>query len=114
MEIIPRHLNLNRTNSILQICYISVCTPSLMMDDTLTDCYIYGCTRTESEEDEFKPKYKYFENIRDLRRDKDLIVKFRYSPSLKRKNKEKEKSKQELARPTVKLKSEDITSSSLA
>jgi hypothetical protein len=85
-----------------------------MMDDTLTDCYIYGCTRTESEEDEFKPKYKYFENIRDLRRDKDLIVKFRYSPSLKRKNKEKEKSKQELARPTVKLKSEDITSSSLA
>ncbi|CAC5414373.1 unnamed protein product [Mytilus coruscus] len=90
-----------------------VSTPSLMMDDTLTDCYIYGCTRTESEEDEFKPKYKYFENIRDLRRDRDLIVKFRYSPSLKRRNKEKEK-KQELARPTVKLKSEDITSSSLA
>ena len=93
---------------------ISVCTPSLMMDDTLTDCYIYGCTRTESEEDEFKPKYKYFENIRDLRRDRDLIVKFRYSPGLKRKNREKEKGKQEMHRPIVKLKSEDIASSSLA
>lgn len=82
-----------------------------MTDETVTEYYIYGCTRTESEEEEFKPKYKYFEDIKDIRREKDVILKLRFSPKMKR---QKDKTKTESSRPLVKMKSEDIASSSTA
>lgn len=87
--------------------------PPLMTDDAVTDCYIYGCTRSEAEEEEFRPKYKYFEDIRDIRRDKDVLLRLKTSPGAKRrKNKDK---KQENSRPSVKLKgSDDIVSDSVA
>ncbi|KAJ8304666.1 hypothetical protein KUTeg_018249 [Tegillarca granosa] len=88
-----------------------IAAPPLMTDETVTEYYIYGCTRTESEEEEFKPKYKYFEDIKDIRREKDVILKLRFSPKMKR---HKDKTKVESSRPLVKMKSEDISSSSTA
>ena len=48
--------------------------PPLMTDDAVTDCYIYGCTRSETEEEEFKPKYKYFEDLKDIRKERDVML----------------------------------------
>ncbi|XP_021342876.1 arrestin domain-containing protein 17-like isoform X2 [Mizuhopecten yessoensis] len=87
--------------------------PPLMTDDAVTDCYIYGCTRAESEEEEFKPKYKYFEDLRDIRREKDILLKLRQSPGIKRR-KDKDKTKGETSRPCVKLKSDEVSSASQA
>lgn len=87
--------------------------PPLMTEDAVTDCYIYGCTRAETEEEEFKPKYKYFEDLRDIRREKDILLKLRQSPGIKRR-KDKDKTKTDGSRPCVKLKTDEGTSTSQA
>ncbi|KAK3098221.1 hypothetical protein FSP39_017365 [Pinctada imbricata] len=87
--------------------------PPLMTVDSVTDCYIYGCTRTESEEEEVKPKYKYFEDIRDPRRDRDVVIKLRQSPGVKRR-KEKDKAKTDSSKSRVRLKSDEIIAESRA
>ena len=92
---------------------VSVSEPPLMTDDSVTECYIYGCTRTESEEEEVKPKYKYFEDIRDPRREKDVVIKLRQSPGIKRR-KEKEKLKTDTSKSRVRLKSDEIIAESRA
>lgn len=95
-----------------------VSEPPLMTDKTVTDCFIYGCTKAETEEEDVKPKYKYFEDMKDPRRERDIVIKLRQSPSMRRR-KEKEKQKaeresKEQSKHLVKLKSDDIVMESRA
>lgn len=109
----------------LKMCYMTllfvfstVSEPPLMTDKTVTDCIIYGCTKAETEEEDVKPKYKYFEDMKDLRRERDIVIKLRQSPGMRRR-KEKEKHKaeresKEQAKHLVKLKSDEIVTESRA
>lgn len=109
----------------LKICYMTllfvfstVSEPPLMTDKTVTDCIIYGCTKAETEEEDVKPKYKYFEDMKDPRRERDIVIKLRQSPGMRRR-KEKEKHKaeresKEQAKHLVKLKSDEIVTESRA
>lgn len=109
----------------LKMCYMTllfVCStvsePPLMTDKTVTDCIIYGCTKAETEEEDVKPKYKYFEDMKDPRRERDIVIKLRQSPGMRRR-KEKEKHKaeresKEQAKHLVKLKSDEIVTESRA
>lgn len=95
-----------------------VSEPPLMTDKTVTDCYIYGCTKAETEEEDVKPKYKYFEDMKDPRRERDIVTKLRQSPGLKRR-KEKEKLRtakedKDQSRHLLKLKADDIVMESRA
>lgn len=89
-----------------------------MTDKTVTDCYIYGCTKAETEEEDVKPKYKYFEDMKDPRRERDAVLKLRQSPGTRRrKEKEKlksEKESKEQSKHVVKLKPDDIVMESRA
>lgn len=109
----------------LKMCYMTllfvfstVSEPPLMTDKTVTDCIIYGCTKAETEEEDVKPKYKYFEDMKDPRRERDIVIKLRQSPGMRRR-KEKEKHKaeresKEQAKHLVKLKSDEIVTESRA
>lgn len=109
----------------LNMCYMTllfvfstVSEPPLMTDKTVTDCIIYGCTKAETEEEDVKPKYKYFEDMKDPRRERDIVIKLRQSPGMRRR-KEKEKHKaeresKEQAKHLVKLKSDEIVTESRA
>lgn len=109
----------------LRMCYMTllfvfstVSEPPLMTDKTVTDCIIYGCTKAETEEEDVKPKYKYFEDMKDPRRERDIVIKLRQSPGMRRR-KEKEKHKaeresKEQAKHLVKLKSDEIVTESRA
>ncbi|KAK7486831.1 hypothetical protein BaRGS_00021978, partial [Batillaria attramentaria] len=41
-------------------------------------------TKSSTETDSFQPKYKYYEEVRDSRKDRFLILKFRQSPGVRR------------------------------
>lgn len=109
----------------LKMCYMTllfvfstVSEPPLMTDKTVTDCIIYGCTKAETEEEDVKPKYKYFEDMKDPRRERDIVIKLRQSPGMRRR-KEKGKHKaeresKEQAKHLVKLKSDEIVTESRA
>lgn len=109
----------------LKMCYMTllfvfstVSEPPLMTDKTVTDCIIYGCTKAETEEEDVKPKYKYFEDMKGPRRERDIVIKLRQSPGMRRR-KEKEKHKaeresKEQAKHLVKLKSDEIVTESRA
>lgn len=109
----------------LKMCYMTllfvfstVSEPPLMTDKTVTDCIIYGCTKAETEEEDVKPIYKYFEDMKDPRRERDIVIKLRQSPGMRRR-KEKEKHKaeresKEQAKHLVKLKSDEIVTESRA
>lgn len=109
----------------LKMCYMTllfvfstVSEPPLMTDKTVTDCIIYGCTKAETEEEDVKPKYKYFEDMKDPRRERDIVIKLRQSPGMRRrKEKEKHKAERESKEQTkhlVKLKSDEIVTESRA
>lgn len=102
----------------LLFVFSTVSEPPLMTDKTVTDCIIYGCTKAETEEEDVKPKYKYFEDMKDPRRERDIVIKLRQSPGMRRR-KEKEKHKaeresKEQAKHLVKLKSDEIVTESRA
>lgn len=102
----------------LLFVFSTVSEPPLMTDKTVTDCIIYGCTQAETEEEDVKPKYKYFEDMKDPRRERDIVIKLRQSPGMRRR-KEKEKHKaeresKEQAKHLVKLKSDEIVTESRA
>lgn len=102
----------------LLFVFSTVSEPPLMTDKTVTDCIIYGCTKAETEEEDVKPKYKYFEDMKDPRRERDIVIKLRQSPGMRRR-KEKEKHKaeresKEQAKHLVKLKSDEIVAESRA
>lgn len=46
-----------------------------MIDKIVIDCIIYGCMKVEMEEEDVKLKYKYFEDIKDFRRERDIVIK---------------------------------------
>lgn len=102
----------------LLFVFSTVSEPPLMTDKTVTDCIIYGCTKAETEEEDVKPKYKYFEDMKDPRRERDIVIKLRQSPGMRRR-KEKGKHKaeresKEQAKHLVKLKSDEIVTESRA
>ncbi|KAL5004541.1 hypothetical protein ScPMuIL_017997 [Solemya velum] len=72
--------------------------PPLMTDENVMDSYIYGCTMI-TEADDIRPKYKYYEELPDSRKERHIVLKLKHSPTAKRK---KDKSKIEATRHIVK------------
>ena len=52
-----------------------------MTDETVPESHIHGVGKDEGME--FRPKYKYYEDMRDVRRDKEIVLRFRQSPGIK-------------------------------
>lgn len=68
-----------------------------MTDEDVMDSYIYGCTMI-TEADDIRPKYKYYEELPDSRKERHIVLKLKHSPTAKRK---KDKTKVEATRHVV-------------
>ena len=87
----------------------SVCDQPLMTEDQTTVSYIHGCAK--GEDVEFRPKYKFYEELRDPRKDREIVMRFRQSPGVKRR---REKAKVTAKVMTVRLTSDGGTNNSVA
>jgi len=81
--------------------------PILQDGETVaSDSFIHGCSRNEDME--FRPKYKYYEDMRDIRKEKEVLLRLRQSPGVKRRR-EKGKQPPQPKHVVVKLMSDDKT-----
>ena len=95
---------------LIRLLFLSVCDEPLITDEqTTTVSYIHGCAK--GEDVEFRPKYKYYEELRDPRKDKEIVMRFRQSPGVKRR---REKAKVTTKVMTVRLTSDGATNNSVA
>lgn len=85
---------------------VAVSDRPIVQDGSNNDSFIHGCSKNVDME--FRPRYKYYEDMKDIRKDKEVLLRLRQSPGVKRR---REKAKQ-VAQPKhviVKLMPDDRT-----
>lgn len=70
--------------------------PILSEEEQTDSSFIHGCSKNVDME--FRPKYKYYEDLKDYRRDREVVLRLRQSPGVKRR---KDKAKLIQAKATV-------------
>lgn len=68
----------------------------IVSDDEHTNSFIHGCSKNEDME--FRPMYKYYEDMQDFRKDREVVLRLRQSPGVKRR---REKAKIVAGKTTV-------------
>ena len=95
------------THKLHLIVNFVVCEKPLQSEDDIAESYIHGCGK--SEDMEFRPNYKYYEDIRDIRREKEVVLRLRQSPGIKRRREKAKASSHKTPTVNIKLLSEERT-----
>ena len=64
------------------LSYYSVSDRPIVQDEGVNDSFIHGCSKNVDME--FRPQYKYYEDMKDVRKDKEVLLRLRQSPGVKR------------------------------
>lgn len=73
-----------KINLVLFVIYftISVSERPILSEEENRDSFIHGCSKNIDME--FRPMYKYYEDLKDYKKEREVVLRLRQSPGVKR------------------------------